>query len=248
MILFFSALLGSVLGSFANVVIIRWHEAAPISGRSKCPNCAKTIRPRHLVPILSWILLRGRCAECGKKIHVQYPLVEAAAAIFGVIAALRHDPLSDPRLFFFELLVTIGLLVPVVMDLRWKELPVEYLAGLGLFALFFHPTTIFSTVIAAAGVAAFFGIQFFLSRGRWIGEGDIWFGAMMGAVLGTPLLAALAVYLAYLLGGFTAFVLLVFHAVKRGSRVPFAPALAAGTLIALWHGERILSWIARGWF
>lgn len=248
MILFLTALLGAVFGSFANVLIIRWHEEASLMGRSACPSCKKTLRPRHLVPVLSWIFLRGRCADCGAKIHYQYPLIEAAAAVFAMIAALRHDPVTDSVPFLFEFIVTIGLLVPVAMDIRWRELPVEYLVGLGAFSFathaFLSPSSILDAVIAAALPVAFFGLQTILSRGKWVGAGDVWFGGMMGAILGTPLLAALGLYLGYLFGGLMALVGLLAGLYRRGSRVPFAPALAAGTLVALWHGDRILAWIA----
>ncbi len=256
MTILFSSLLGAALGSFANVIILRWHENAPITGRSRCPKCQKIIRPRHLVPVLSWILLRGRCADCGAKIHFQYPIIEAFAALLAVIAAIRHDPFVDIWPFVFELVVTIGLLVPVVMDLRWKELPVEFLLGLGIFAFLFRaisvsqdPRTFFSTLIgsalAVAGAVIFFYVQILVSNGRWLGEGDVWFGGMMGAILGTPLLTGLALYVSYLCGGVFALVGLCVGALRPKSRIPFAPALAAGTLVALWHGERILSWVAR---
>lgn len=259
MALFFSALLGAVIGSFENVLIIRWHEAASIAGRSRCMHCGHTLRPRHLVPIVSWIWLRGRCADCGKKIHFQYPLVEAAAMVFGIIAAFRHPPLTDSLFFVFEFVVTVGLIVPVVMDMRWKELPIEYVSALGIGAFLFHVifaplsgTTFASAAqnifFASAGVASFFGLQVLLSRRRWLGEGDVWFGAMMGAILGTPALTAVGLYLAYLFGGAMALIGLLAGVVKRGSRIPFAPALAAGTIVALWHGDTLLGWIARGMF
>ncbi|MEK7116522.1 MAG: prepilin peptidase [Patescibacteria group bacterium] len=246
MTILFTALLGAALGSFANVIIIRWHENASITGRSRCPACKKTLRPRHLVPILSWMLLRGKCAHCGVQIHFQYPIVEACAALLAVIAAIRHDPVIDTWSFVFESVVTIGLIVPVVMDIRWKELPVEYLVGIGIFSFVFHAILTFSsisgTIVAIAGASAFFGLQVLLSRGRWLGQGDVWFGGMMGAILGTPLLTGLAIYMSYLFGGIFAIVGLLMGAFRRKSRVPFAPALAAGTLVALWHGERILLW------
>jgi len=251
-----AAVLGGVMGSFSNVLAIRWHSAVSLSGRSKCPECGHTIRPRHLVPVISWILLGGKCADCGAKIHIQYPLVEALAVVLGIIAALRHDPFSSPWLFFFEFILTVGLIAPVVMDIRWKELPVEYLVGLGVFAVLGRTIVLFLaggdiawplvwTVAAIAGAVLFFGAQVIFSRGCWLGEGDIWFGAMMAAFLGTPALLGVGIYVAYLFGGLWAFVGLVAGLYRRGSRVPFAPALAAGTIAALWHGQSILHWFSR---
>ncbi|MFA4954725.1 MAG: prepilin peptidase [Patescibacteria group bacterium] len=248
----FAALLGGVLGSFANVLIIRWHEDVSIGGRSACPQCKTTLKPRHMIPVLSWFMLGGRCASCRKKIHFQYPLVEATAALLGIVAALRHDPFSD-WVFWFEFIVSVGLLVPVVMDIRWQELPVEYLAGLGVFSLVFRIWLIpgglsawLMLLLAAGGATAFFGLQWLLSRGRWLGSGDIWFGALMGCVLGWPGVA-LGIYAAYVLGGLIAALGLLTGILKRGSRLPFAPALAAGTLIALWFGPQILAFFRLGY-
>lgn len=252
-----AALLGGVMGSFSNVLAIRWHSAASLSGRSKCPECGHVIRPRHLVPVISWILLGGKCADCKARIHIQYPLVEFAAMVLAVVAAVQHDPISSPGPFFVQFVLTVGLLAPIVMDLRWKELPVEYLAGLGIFAIIARAVGSFVagqdvvwpfiwSVLASAGGALFFGVQVLLSRGKWLGEGDVWFGAMMGAMLGTPALTGIGIYFAYIVGGVWAGIGLLFGLYKRGSRVPFAPALALGTMIALWHGERILIWISRG--
>jgi prepilin signal peptidase PulO-like enzyme (type II secretory pathway) len=144
------------------------------------------------------------------------------------------------------------------MDLRWKELPLEYLVGLSIFALLRRlilaflgiglspATVIFNTGVSMIGAVLFFGMQVAVSRGRWMGEGDVWFGGMMGAILGTPLLTAIAVYLAYIIGGIIAMIGLIARTYKRGSRIPFAPALAAGTMIALWHGATLFTWIWRG--
>ena len=132
-------LFGACLGSFLNVVIIRWKNASSILGRSACPNCRKQIRPQHLVPILSWIVLRGRCADCHQPIHFQYPLVEMGAALLTVFAFFRHDFFSTHAAlepFLFELIFTLVLLIISVFDLRWKLVPVELLlAGTVIFTL-----------------------------------------------------------------------------------------------------------------
>jgi leader peptidase (prepilin peptidase)/N-methyltransferase len=240
----FAGILGAVIGSFANVLILRWHEEVSILGRSHCPACNQQIRWVHLVPILSWILLRGKCAACDSAISIQYPLVEATAMVLAIIAAVRHDPLVDPLLFTFEFLSTVGLIVPVVMDLRWKELPLEYLIGLSAFVLLFRllvvdgggPVSVIAYDIASiAVVSGFFALQVIISRERWLGSGDIWFGLLMACILGWPG-AFVGVYAAYLLGGIVAALGLLSGLLKRGDRVAFAPVLAAGTLFALWYG------------
>jgi len=253
----FAALFGAAIGSFSNVLAIRWHEEVDLGGRSKCPECGHVIRPQHLVPVFSWLWLRGKCADCGAKIHVQYPLVEALAMLLGGIAAWQADPFTSPLQFAFLFLCTVGFLAPIIMDLRWQELPVEYLVGLGVVGVALRTAiagyagadillSLGWTLLAIVIGVAVFGLQVLLSQGRWLGEGDVWFGGMMGAVLGMPALVGIGIYFAYIIGGVWAAAGLLSGMYKRGSRLPFAPALAAGTMVALWHGQQILSWISHG--
>lgn len=255
----FGACIGACLGSFANVLALRWHEESTIFGRSACPNCKRQLKPQHLVPVISWLWLRGHCATCGKKIHVQYPLVELLGLLLGLVAAIRHDPFSifvGPQ-FWFELIFTTALLAPVVMDIRWKEVPVEYLGALSVIAMFLNALGFgivdgsgqmrFASVLmgmTAAGL--FFSLQVLVSRGRWLGVGDIWLGVFMGAVLGWPLLP-IGIYLAYIFGGSLAILGLISGKVKRGDRLPFVPALAVGMLASLWVGSSIYEWFLLAW-
>ncbi|MFH1620798.1 MAG: prepilin peptidase [Patescibacteria group bacterium] len=249
----FSAILGAVLGSFANVLIIRWHEEAPITGRSRCPGCRKPIRPRHLVPVLSWIFLKGKCAECHRRIHIQYPIVEASAAVLAVMASFYAPPfgLESPWRYWFLMVLFIGLIVPVVMDLRWKELPVEYLIFLGI-CLFIMRYTIYGTegladpfmtlwrdAWAVIATILFFGLQYLFSGGKWLGSGDILFGAFMALTLGWPNILV-GIYLAYLIGGMLAILGLISGRLKRRDRIPFAPSLALGTMLAYLYGEWVI--------
>ncbi len=240
----FAAVLGACLGSFANVAAIRLHAMTSLGGRSRCPECDAPIRPRHLVPIFSWLALRGRCADCGAKIHIQYPLVELLCAALVVLAAIRHDPfLGYAAPFAFETIISISLVIVSVMDLRWSELPVEVLVLVGIVGaiwnLFFgwlNGEIITSAISIATGTAVgtvFFGAQWALSKGKWLGSGDVWFGAMMGLVLAWPT-TAYAIYLSYIFGGFGVGMLYVLRKVKKGMRVPFAPALSLGLMAALW--------------
>lgn len=250
-----AAVLGACLGSFANVLAIRLHESSSLLGRSKCPACDKPIRPRHLVPLFSWLALRGKCADCGAVIHVQYPLVEFACAILTVIAAIRHSPFGpDAPLFIIEALFAIILVVIVVMDLRWQEFPLELIIAVGVIAFTFrvlalwlnaHPFPDYFSYIAAGALTGFlfFGFQWALSRGRWLGSGDVWFGVMMGLVLGTWQQTGIAIYLAYLVGGTVVIVLYLLKKVRRGMRVPFGPALATGLMLALWFGPSIETYV-----
>ena len=168
----FALMLGAVFGSFANVLIIRLKEASTLWGRSHCVHCKTVLKPHHLVPIISWLALRGRCAFCQKSIHFQYPLVEMAAACLTLIAFLRHDPIVFPHelsRFFFEMLFSIDLLVLVAFDLRWKLLPIEFMAVsaviFGLWNLILG-MPILSLLMGVLVGAGFLYLQVFLSKGR----------------------------------------------------------------------------------
>lgn len=249
----FAAALGAVFGSFANVIAIRMHDMSSLWGRSHCPNCNKVVRPRHLIPIVSWLWLRGRCADCHTKIHIQYPIVEAFAALFAIAAALRHSPFGPEMLYFYaEFFLAIALLIMVTMDARWKELPLEFMIAVSLIALLARfiiaasgtsMTFLVESGFAMALPVLFFGAQWLFSRGKWLGSGDIWFGTMIGAVLGTWQQSAIAIYLAYVIGGIAVGLLFATGQVKRGMRVPFAPALALGLLLAIWFGPVIEAYV-----
>lgn len=254
--IFFAAILGACLGSFANVLALRMHEMSSLMGQSHCVACQRIIRPRHLIPILSWLILRGRCADCGARIHIQYPIVEAVATFLVVVTAMRHPPFGGDLVFFvIEAVMLVAILVMVVMDIRWQELPLELMIGVGVLALFARLAVVFlhvaspydqglALLVACSIPIVFFGLQWLISKGRWLGSGDIWFGAMMACVLGSWQSTVIALYAAYLLGGAVAGMLYVSNRVTRGMRIPFAPALAFGLLTALWFGGSIQTWMS----
>ncbi len=253
LILTMAAVFGMVFGSFVNVVAIRTHEHSTLMGRSKCMYCHAMLKPRHLVPILSYLIQRGKCATCGKKISVQYPMVELAGALLAIITVARYLPEVAWLSMGFEFFFGASLLVFTVMDFKWSELPLELMVGTGLvFSLWnallkvaagASPWEVgWSHVFGLSVAALFFLFQWLVSRKRWIGSGDIWLGAIMGAVLGWPLVG-LAVYFAYLMGGAFALFLLLAKKIQPGTRVPFGPALVAGTLVAMWWGQGILQWL-----
>jgi prepilin signal peptidase PulO-like enzyme (type II secretory pathway) len=255
LILLAAAVFGAVFGSFANVVAIRTHDESSLWGRSHCVDCKTPLKIRHLVPVLSWLIQRGKCTTCGKKIHIQYPLVELAGALLAVIAMARHLPVQGEwPWILFEFFFGIALLIFLVMDARWMELPIEMMVGAGIIfsiwnmllrVLSGEPVAVvaWSHVVGFAAAACFFLLQWVVSRRRWIGSGDIWLGAIIGAVLGWPAVGV-AIYFAYILGGGAALLLLVIGKLKPGTRVPFAPALAAGALAAIWWTPWLMAWLA----
>jgi len=235
----FMIVLGAILGSFANVLVVRLHEESSILGRSRCPGCRQTIKAAHLVPIVSWFYLRGKCAACGKGIHWQYPVVEASVAILTLVAFLRHatEPLEAVwPVIGFEILLSIILIVIVTFDLRWQLIPLEFtVVGTMLLAAYKIAlgSDFLSLLMGAVAVAAILGAFVLLSRGRLMGEGDPIVGMIVGIVLGFPY-AVVGLLLAFISGGAVAAALLLQGSVTRKTAIPFTPFLFVGMLIAIW--------------
>jgi len=157
------------------------------------------------------------------------------------------QPSGMNEMFLFEIFFSILILICILMDLRWKELPLELMlfgTGATLIIQLAVAGRTGTEIISAVFVSLlFFGSQWIVSKRKWIGEGDLFFSAMLTAGLGTWRLALVSIYATYLVGGILVLVLLLTKRVKRGERVPFAPFLAAGYFIALWYGESIVSFI-----
>ena len=180
-------------------------------------------------------------------------MVEITGFLIGVISVSRFFLGRNLALVIFEFAFMLALLVFLIMDIRWMELPLELMVGVGIvFSLWRMLISVslgkpmlvvgWDHIVGFAIVSLFFLFQWFVSRGRWVGSGDIWLGGLLGAVLGWPLVG-LALYFAYIIGGFIALILLFLKKVKVGGRIPFAPSLILGTFVVLWWGNYILSWL-----
>lgn len=244
-------LLGMALGSFVNALAYRMRLGISILGRSKCPECEVQIRAVHLIPVISWILLEGRCHNCDTRINFQYPIVEFLGGVIAMVVMARYFPFSggftDGSLALFELLFAMTLLFLAVFDWRYKLLPIEFMVGAAF--IFGGWNALMSgslqpLILGIAFGAVFLGLQVLLSGGKWMGAGDPWLGVLLGAGLGWPNVG-IGMYLTYLIGGLLVFALLLIGVVKRRSRIPFAPLLAIGGISALWFGEAIGLWFAR---
>ncbi len=184
---------GAIIGSFLNALSFRYHTGAGMNGRSKCMRCGIQLRARDLIPIASYLLLRGRCRECGSRINIQYPLVEATAALLGFGTYLLHPELLP---FAFTTLVWATLLFVVVYDLRHTVLPASALALLGALGFLSLLVQCGSTcTVSAPSLAALLAgpalgapllLLSLVSRGRWMGWGDGILAVGIGWLLGIP--------------------------------------------------------------
>lgn len=237
-------LYGAAIGSFLNVVIFRLHDKKTVSGRSQCPFCKHQLSAIDLIPIISYLLLSGKCRYCGHKISLQYPLVEFSAGIAAVLIYL-YSPYGSPGSFeellglFFFLFVTSILIVVSVYDLRWGIIPDRVVLPSIVFSLlyllvknyliFLGPTTasevLFSLLVdllTASAIGGFFALLIVLTRGRGMGGGDFKLSIFIGLALGFPT-AVIALLLAFLTGAVASTILLL--AGKKGlkSSIPFGP-------------------------
>lgn len=250
----FFTLLGVIVGSFLNVVILRFNTGKGIGGRSMCLACKKQLTWQELIPIVSYFALKRQCKGCGVKVSWQYPLVEIATAVlFGCIFIQQSYLLYEGALCAFMLamltyLIVWSLLVVIfVYDLRHKIIPNVFAYSLAIITLGFYlvttPTMIWFTMPwlldTLAGLIFFFPFfaLWFMSRGRWIGLGDGKLALSIGWLLGFTT-GLSAIVLAFWIGALFAIGLMLLAKLKgRGSsitmksEVPFGPFLIIGTLI-----------------
>lgn len=242
LVLMLTALIGAAVGSFLNVLILRTRrQESALTGRSRCLRCGATLRWFELIPLLSFGWQRGRCRHCKTKLSWQYPLVEILTAAGFVLAVavfgFRWTMLLD-------WLIVGALIAVAVYDWRWALLPDAFTLGLavvGLVGAWSHglaPTDILLGGLAGAG---FFGLQFVLSRKRWVGSGDILLGAALGLLLGWRMLG-LALLLAYFIGALAASVLVLMKRRRTSSSIAFGPYLTLGAFIAWLWGPRLIDW------
>lgn len=243
-----SFVFGTAIGSFCNVVIYRLHSGdSPLRGRSYCPSCKHTLGAHDLVPLVSYLLLSGKCRYCRKKISSQYPLVELAMGVIA-LGMVLHFGVSWAALAGTAL--GAFLLVIFVYDLKFElildrvSIPAMVVAVASSVAM--HRTF---TSVALGGIlgAGFFLLQYLLSRGAWIGGGDIRLGAVLGLALGWPLVIV-SLVIAYGTGAIVALVLIATRKRTMASMVPFGTFLSlAGVITFLW-GDAILLWYQHGGF
>jgi leader peptidase (prepilin peptidase)/N-methyltransferase len=237
-----AAVFGLIIGSFLNVVAWRLpRRLSLVKPRSKCPGCDKPIAPYDNIPLISWMVLRGRCRGCGERISARYPLIEAitAALYAGVVAAELHHP---ARLAIGLVLVTF--LVPItVIDFDVKRIPNVLVWPPAILVLALgaslDPGRLPEQLIAGAAAFLFFFIPTVIYA-KGMGMGDVKLAAMLGLALGRAVAPTLLI--AMVLGTVVGVGIIAIKGISEGRRtkVPFGPFLAIGAVIAIFLGDAIV--------
>lgn len=239
--------LGLAVGSFLNVVVWRVPRGeSVVSPPSACPVCGHPIRPRDNVPVLGWLLLRGRCRDCGTAISARYPVVEALTGVLFAVMALRFG--WDPALPAYLYLAAVGLALALI-DLDTKRLPdVLTLPSWGVAALLLGGAAILGddgdagirALVAAGGVGLFYFVVWFIYPAG-MGFGDVKLAPVVGAYLGWVSYGAAVVgaFLGFLYGAVIGVGLMLLAQGDRKSKIPFGPFMLAGALTGILVGERL---------
>ena len=247
---FFIFFLGISVGSFLNCVIYRLEKEKSFTrGRSFCPHCKHQLSWQDLIPLLSFIFLRGKCRYCQKAISWQYPLVEIATGALLLLIFNFKFLISDQFLIsnflnlFYYWIIASFLIIIFVYDLKHYIIPDEVvfpaIAIAGIFNLQFlilnQPSIFKFSILSAFGAAAFFLAFVLITKGKGMGGGDVKLAFLMGLVLGWPNILV-ALFSSSLIGVIIGISMVILGKKKLKSAIPFGPFLVVGTFIALFWG------------
>lgn len=227
-----------------------------VKGRSHCDHCRKTLAWYEMIPIFSFLFLKGRSSCCKKKLSYQYPIVEVLIGILFVwwvvmgtlFFRLVMSPVSTMQPLFW-LVVGVILTGILIADLFYGLIPSPFVWGGVLLTVLYRLSLIFAGVyrgvdliwsmVSAVGAAGFFWFLRFITKGKGMGEGDVILAVLVGLILGWPRVFV-GVMSSFILGALISVLLLVFGKKKFGQTIPFGPFMVLGVLVGLLWGEKIL--------
>ncbi len=263
-IIFFLFIFGLAIGSFLNVVALRYDgehfvlDPKVIGGRSHCPHCGKTLHAYELIPVLSFLMQRGKCRNCEGKLSLQYPVVELCSGLIFAFVPLRAEllyrnassalPFIALWILVFELLLLIS-----VIDFRLGIIPDELniaIAAAAVFLLLFSlgdmnagSAFVFSRFIGMAAGGIFFLalvlVTPYIFKAEGMGMGDVKLAAALGFFYGWPDIAFVSVA-AFILGAVVGVLAIALRRKKMKETMPFGPFLAAGSVLIFFWGAELL--------
>ncbi|MGC8900317.1 MAG: prepilin peptidase [bacterium] len=241
----FVSLFGLIIGSFLNVVIYRLprHESIIHPG-SHCPYCGNAIKPFDNIPVISYLILKGRCRYCKNKIPIRYPIVELTTAVLFTCLYIRYGMSIDTVVFF---ILGAGLIAITFIDLDHRIIPnaISYPGiVIGFVSSFFISTN--NPINSIIGIFAGSGILFltaFIYRAvtgvEGMGMGDVKLMAMIGAFLGWQA-SLFTIVISALVGSIVGVVLIVFMGKGRRYAIPYGPFISASAVIYLFYGKMLI--------
>jgi prepilin signal peptidase PulO-like enzyme (type II secretory pathway) len=228
--------LGLIVGSFLNVVILRLDTGLGFGGRSKCFSCGNTLRWYELIPLFSFLVQKAKCRNCNSKISWQYPAVEFVTALLFLFVYLKVGfTLGFLALAVYFVLIS-SLIVISVFDIRHQQIPtiplvIFYLAGLSLF-FFGDGGNFFLRIAHGLMVASSLLLLWLVSKGRWLGFGDVLLAIGVGFWLGLSISVS-AILLSFWLGAIFGVLLMIVSRKKLLKlAIPFGPFIALGALLS----------------
>lgn len=237
-----------MVGSFLNVVILRLDDLKTVIALpSHCPRCRKNLKLYELIPLLSYLVLFGRCRGCKEKISVQYPLVEAGAALIFVLLFWKFGFSLPFYLFVFLSCILIVIFVydlihSLIADwLVWLAIGVWLVYLIVNYLLNLQLSTLGFSLLGGLALGGFLGFLVLASKEQWMGSGDIKLGFLLGALVGWPQVLVLT-FLAFILGSVVGLGLIFSRKKKMKDQVPFAPFLITALWITLFWGKDLISW------
>ncbi len=253
-------MLGLSLGSFALAMVDRMKTNRDwVKGRSACEFCKQTLKPIDLVPVFSWLSTGGKCRYCRKKLPVVYPITEVIVGLAFVLSYIFWPyELSSSFVLIAQFIVWLCAVVVLtglfLFDIRWFLLPNKLIRPLILLGLIWMVLDILNQglssgiiinyILAVLIGAGLFLLFYVVSKGKWIGDGDIRLGVAIGLFTGSPFEAWLTIFIASVLG-----ILAAIPAIKKTKKqkrmkmkIPFGPVLIIGLYITVLCGAQIIEW------
>ncbi len=240
-------ILGLIVGSFSNVCIYRIPiNESIIYPASHCPKCRSSIKPIDNIPLLSYILLKGRCRNCGSRIPIQYPVVEFLTGIIYILIFLIYGLTLQSLIY---IILASAVIIIAFIDLNKQIIPdVISLPGIviGLILSFFIPYISFINsvlgVLVGGGIILIIGlVGSVIFKKEAIGGGDVKLAAMIGAFLGWRYII-ISLFLGFFLGALAGIRIVLSKIKSREDMIPFGPFIALGSIITILWGEKIISW------
>ena len=227
-------ILGSIVGSFLNVVIYSLpRNLSIITPRSFCPKCSKMIPFYQNIPIISYILQMGKCNQCSGKISIRYPIVEVISAV-ALLLSMKLLPNPEAGLFYW---MFVHLLVLTIIDQEWMQIPIFILISMALGLMLFHSIWTadliepISGLILGSGFIVFVvGLNWLIFHKQTMGYGDIIIVAILGAWWGT-IQIFLTIFLASILALLLFVAFSIYNGFSRSKSIPFVPFLSTAAIV-----------------